>query len=65
MSDGVRLVQRLYPGVTPEQTRDARARAWAFVFQCWQEKQKAAPASRPDARKEDLNDSGYEQYTRH
>ena len=25
-------------GISPEQARDARARAWAFVFRCWQEK---------------------------
>jgi hypothetical protein len=29
-------------GLTSEQARDARARAWAYVFQCWQEKQDAA-----------------------
>jgi hypothetical protein len=46
------------PGTTPEQARDARARAWSFVFQCWQEKQKAAFGSRRDARKEDSNGSG-------
>jgi hypothetical protein len=34
--------------LTPEQARDIRARAWAFVFQCWQEKQKAAHADRPE-----------------
>ena len=26
-----------------EQTRDARARAWAYVFSCWHAKQKAVP----------------------
>jgi hypothetical protein len=30
------------PGITPEQARDAHARAWGFVFRCWQEKQMAA-----------------------
>jgi hypothetical protein len=33
---------RLLSDMTSEQARDARARAWSFVFQCWQEKQKAA-----------------------
>ena len=33
--------------VTAEQARTARARAWAFVFDCYCKK-KAAPASRPD-----------------
>jgi hypothetical protein len=48
MNDGVRLTQRPHAGITPEQTRSVRARAWAFVFQCWQEKQKAdEPAPEP------------------
>jgi hypothetical protein len=28
--------------LTPEQARNARAQAWAFVFKCWHEKQKDA-----------------------
>jgi hypothetical protein len=37
-------------GISPEQARDIRARAWAFVFQCWQEKQMAAePTAEPDS----------------
>jgi hypothetical protein len=30
------------PGISPERACDVRARAWAFVFRCWQEKQNAA-----------------------
>ena len=26
------------PGVVPEQARDARARAWMFVFECWEQR---------------------------
>ena len=26
------------PGITPEQARDARARAWAFTFDCYAKK---------------------------
>jgi len=37
-----RAVHRPHPGISPEQARDARARAWRFVFQCWQESQMAA-----------------------
>jgi hypothetical protein len=48
------------PGITPEQARDARARAWAFVFQCWQQKEMAAePAPELDSHddaKEPKND---------
>jgi hypothetical protein len=40
-------------GISPERARDARARAWAFVFQCWQEKQMVTePAAEPDGRNE-------------
>ncbi len=28
--------------LTAEQARDARARAWVYVFQCWRKKQNAA-----------------------
>jgi hypothetical protein len=34
-----RVAIRPLSGISQEQARDARARAWAFVFQCWQEKQ--------------------------
>jgi len=26
------------PNISPEQARDARARAWAYVFECWHAK---------------------------
>jgi hypothetical protein len=39
-----------------EQARDARARAWAFVFECHARKEGALPGA-PDARKES-NGSG-------
>jgi hypothetical protein len=41
--------------VTAEQARTARARAWAFVFDCYGKK-KAAPASRPDDAERSLSD---------
>jgi len=51
MNDGQHLTIKPTSGITPEQARDARARAWAYVFRCWQEKQKAAePAPEPDGR---------------
>jgi hypothetical protein len=34
-------------GNTSKQVRDARVRAWVFVFDCYARK-KAAPSSRPD-----------------
>jgi hypothetical protein len=42
MSDGIRILCREHSGISPEQVRDARARAWAFVFQCYQGSQKGA-----------------------
>ena len=36
MSDAPHIVCRPQPGITPEQARNARARAWAYVFECWQ-----------------------------
>ena len=39
------------PSITSEQARDARARAWTFVFQCWQAKKMAAELTpQPDDR---------------
>jgi hypothetical protein len=35
MSHPPRIVLRPNPNIPIEQVRDARARAWAFVFQCW------------------------------
>jgi len=48
-----------------EQDRDARARAWAFVFDCYRKKE-ATPDNRPDDAKErSKNDSSARQkYTR-
>jgi hypothetical protein len=38
MSDAPRIVLHPKPGITAEQTRDARARAWAYVFERWHAK---------------------------
>ena len=38
MSDASRIVLRRNVDTTTEQVRDARARAWAYVFQCWDAK---------------------------
>jgi len=39
-------------GITPEQARDARARAWRFVFDRWEQKKAAG------------EDGGYEEHAR-
>lgn len=40
-------------GITPEEACDARARAWAYVFDCWEQKKVAsADSGEEKARKE-------------
>jgi len=49
--DSPHMVRSRLSSLSLEQARDARARAWAYIFQCWQEKQKPAePAPEPDGR---------------
>ena len=38
MSDTPRIVVRSHSGITPDQAREARARAWRFVFDCYAKK---------------------------
>jgi hypothetical protein len=47
-------------GITPEQAHDARARAWAYVFDCFNRsngKEGGAPAAPDDAKVRSSNDS--------
>jgi hypothetical protein len=37
-NDAPVLVVKTTPGITPEQARDARARAWKFIFDTYREK---------------------------
>lgn len=53
MSDAPRNVLRLSPGTTPEQARDARARAWKFIFDTHREK--AAGQDNVKTKQESLN----------
>ena len=42
------------PGMPAKEVRDARARAWAYVFECFNShKKKAAPTSGPDDARKD------------
>ena len=46
-----RMTRLSSDSITSEHFRDTRARAWAFVFQCWQGKQMTTePAAEPDSR---------------
>jgi hypothetical protein len=42
----VDITAKLADSLTPEQARDARVRAWSYVFECWQKKQNAADETR-------------------
>jgi hypothetical protein len=68
MSDGVRLIHRPQSGTATEQACAARARAWDFVFRCWQEKQKTAEPAPERSGQDDVKESnGYvatDKYTR-
>jgi len=56
MSDTQQPTARLPTGTPPERARDVRARAWLYVFQCWQNKQIAARPGGPDDAEEIEND---------
>jgi hypothetical protein len=61
MSNPSRIVLRPNHGLTTEQARDARARAWAYVFSCFNRraKQEGSPtlATLDDTRGESKNGS--------
>ncbi len=44
MSNPSSMVTRPRSGISEEQARDIRVRAWAYVFSCWHAKQKAMPS---------------------
>jgi hypothetical protein len=51
MRDAQHITVKPLPGIPPDESRNARARAWAFIFRCWQEKQEAVgPTPEPDGR---------------
>ena len=53
MTEASRAIHRPRPDIFREQGRDARARAWSFVFKCWHEKQEGGPPTAPDDRKKE------------
>jgi hypothetical protein len=43
-----RMTSSLRPSISPQEGRDVRARAWAFVFECYRKNEAAtSPVSRP------------------
>jgi len=61
VNEAARIVVKPAPGITEEQAYDARARAWSFVFACFDRhlREKGGTVTAPDARKE-INGSGKE-----
>ena len=54
------------PGITPDRARDARARAWRFVFDCWEQKKAAGEVGGDEhARKESKDVSRNQTIPRH
>jgi len=49
--DNARVVHRLNPNISPERGREARARAWAFAFRCYESNKNPAtgPSERGDS----------------
>lgn len=50
-----KITYRQREGVTPEQAREARARAYAFIFECYAKKEaekKKPPSGASEAREE-------------
>jgi hypothetical protein len=45
MSDAGYIAVRTLPRISPEHTRDARARAWSFIFECYQNNKAAGTIS--------------------
>ena len=41
MPDTQHITVKPLSGITPEQAHAARARGWLYIFECWQENQKA------------------------
>ena len=56
MSDASRIVVRTRPDISPEEARDARARAWAYVFSCWRAKREDGSATTTPRRPESERD---------
>jgi hypothetical protein len=47
----LRVIHPTSVSITPEQARDARARAWAYIFDCHAKKKTARPGGPDDTTK--------------
>ena len=60
MSGSLRITHRPCPNIPREQARDLRAQAWAYIFNCWRNKEDR-PAEAPDNKAETKEGSNDEQ----
>jgi hypothetical protein len=58
--DNAPVTPHLISGALHKEARDARARAWAYAFECFNRRvsKEAAPESRPDDARKDVQDAG-------
>jgi hypothetical protein len=60
-----RMTSSLRPSISPQQGCDVRARAWAYVFECYRKKEAAtSPVSRPVDAERSLSDGAKTNCTR-
>ncbi len=50
MNDATSIVVKPNPGVTPKQARDARARAWMYIFRCYEDHKAAGETGQDEAK---------------
>ncbi len=60
MSSAPRITAKPAPGITPDQARNIRARAWAFVFECYARKKAEGRLPSPDGHDDTKGESGHD-----
>jgi hypothetical protein len=55
MSD-TRIIVKSAPSISPEEASNARARAWRFVFDCWEQKKAAGEVGGEEHARKESND---------
>ena len=58
MSDAPRIVIVSRSSISPKETRDVRARAWSYIFGCYEKRKAAGEVGGDDTRKENQHASG-------
>jgi hypothetical protein len=60
MSDAPLIAVRSLANTTPEEARDARARAWTFILDSYDKKKATLPGGPDDANKKSSEGEGFE-----